>query len=256
MCKGCEKTPAMGDLMGCVMDNMDISGNFTCHPHSPIPSVYQAASIVRQLVESQRYCNVGTIMKKGGSGGGGAAQAGWPYSTIEHFASDCTSPGDLLVFLSPLHVNTANFHADNKVSVAIRDWNDDQVNDPLLVHRAVLLGNLTALPLYGEPGYTQYADCFFTKHPNAKAWEHMPSHQFRFHRFTHIETHYTGGFGNTHFIGWIDDASYRAAPSSNKCSAWAGCASSTEELCCPFDSDNNFRECCSHFDYHHDELVV
>ena len=69
--------------MVCVMINMDIEGNYTCHPHSGLPSKYQAASIVRQLVESQIYGNVGTVMKTGGSGGGGAAEAGFPYSTIE-----------------------------------------------------------------------------------------------------------------------------------------------------------------------------
>merc|ERR1719310_1203543 len=99
--------------MMCVMENMDISGNFTCHPHAPMPTTHQAASIVRQLVESQKYCNVGTVMRPGGVKGGGEAEAGWPYATIDHFASDCTSPGDLLLFLSPMHINTPNFEYSN-----------------------------------------------------------------------------------------------------------------------------------------------
>merc|ERR1711934_1079408 len=245
-CNTCSPTEPMEKVMGCVMINMDIEANYTCHPHSNIPSEYQAASIVRQLVQSQIYANVGTVMKEGGSGGGGAAEAGFPYSTIEHVAADCSSPGDMLLFLSPLHVNTANFHANNKVSIALRDWNDDRTKDPLMAHRMVLLGNLTALPSYGEPGYKQYADCFFAKHPDAREWEHIPSHNFTFHKFTHMATHYTGGFGDTHFIGWIDDDTYRAVPSSSDCSAWSGCGD-MKGKCCPFDGDNNFKECCGHF---------
>eukprot|EP01062_Namystynia_karyoxenos_P038166 TRINITY_DN27730_c0_g1_i2.p2 TRINITY_DN27730_c0_g1~~TRINITY_DN27730_c0_g1_i2.p2 ORF type:complete len:358 (+),score=159.45 TRINITY_DN27730_c0_g1_i2:78-1076(+) len=247
MCSGCNKTAKMENVMLCVMGNMQIMPPYDCHPHSPIPSPYLAASIVRQLVQNQTYCNMMTVMKEGGSGGGGAAEAGWPYGTIEHFAEDCTSPGNLLLFLSPLHVNTPNFEANNKVTIALRDWNDDKAVDPLLKHRMVLLGSLSVLPEYGQPGYQQYADCFFAKHPDARAWEHMPSHKFRFHRFTHLTTHYTGGFGDSHFIGWIDDSTYRAAPDTARCDAWAGCKAENATLCCPFDSDNNFRQCCGHF---------
>lgn len=64
------------------------------------------------------------------------------------------------------------------------------------------------------------------------------------YRPINFASHYTGGFGGTHYIGFIDVKMYEQAPESAQCAAWRGC-SELKGKCCPYDDDNAFRGCCA-----------
>jgi len=209
---------------------------------SPYPSAFQVASLARQLVKQEGWGNIATLTKVDDS-----TAAGFPFVSVDAIASDCAgtlgyTPGSLLLFISPLEENYKNYKESNKISIAVRDTKNQ--GNPLTLHRATFSGTFEELPEYKAANYKEIADCFFNVHPFARNWEYMPSHSFRFHRFTPTRIHWIGGFGNTHYIGPIDVELYKSAFEDSSCSAWPLCSDSLEGKCCPYDSDNAFRSCC------------
>ncbi|CEM10832.1 unnamed protein product [Vitrella brassicaformis CCMP3155] len=163
----------------------------------------EAAPLARGMVRSVGFGSLSTSIPVG-------SMKGYPYSSVDIYAEDvCTSSrGDLLFFLSPLEMNVINYMAEgnNKVSLAVRSP-DTSSPDPLFNARVTLLGNMTAV---ADPE-AGVRDCYFAKHPEAHAWEHLKSHKFSFWRFQPQAVHWIGGFGDRHYIGWIDVDIYRDA---------------------------------------------
>lgn len=218
-----------------------------------IPSEYQAASLARQLLRKRKEATIMTKLAAKDMGFGSELQD-YPFGQVELIAEDCDVehfPGSFLVFSSQLEVTTWSWvNYANNVSVHIREPIDpkDKSADPLLFHRFTAMGAMKPLPWYNTTGYKPIADCFFATHPDARAWEHFSTHDFRFYRFTPAAAshsiHYVGGFGNTHYIGGIRKEYYDQAPNSATCKAWSQCPA-TDDACCPRDNDNLFDECCA-----------
>merc|ERR1712071_445609 len=122
------------------------------------------------------------------------------------------------------------------------------VNNALLRHRATLVGILESnLPTNSSDSieYKQISDCYFARNPMAKSWEKF--HDFKFYRFVPEEIHYVGGFGGSHYIGWIDIHKYQNAPATDMCKDWGPACRAVDSTgttaCCPSDNDNAMHSC-------------
>ena len=91
----------------------------------------------------------------------------------------------------------------------------------MMRHRVSILGYLEMdLPVRPKknqdpnPEYEAIAECYFSKNPVAKSWEIMSvgAHAFKFYRFVPTQMHYVGGFGGSHYIGWLNVDMYQKAP--------------------------------------------
>lgn len=220
---------------------------------------------------------------------GDAAYLGWPFGQVELLAEDCDPKhsGSLLILGSQLETTFGSVLSYlNNVTISVRDSRfaasqsaealgrmraqhaasvarenkkasiktDAKAlgnhSDPLLYHRATLLGRLQLdLPTYNvsDPEYVAISECYLKKQPDAREWVGPSFHGFKFYRFIPQHVHYVGGFGNSHFIGWLDVAkNYNPAPDNSLCVNWgSACAATGKEACCPSDTDNHFEECCA-----------
>merc|ERR1712048_197008 len=98
-----------------------------------------------------------------------------------------------------------------------------------------------------ETEYNRISECFFEKNPIGRMWEPLPD--FKFYRFVPTQIHYVGGFGGSHYIGWLNMDMYKKAPKNGLCSDWGEeCRKLGEEngieFCCPVGLDNDMHECC------------
>lgn len=207
-----------------------------------IPSELQAASLSKQLLGRQ---SVGTLMVHlPDTAAPDSRFNGYPFGQVELLARSCDTNDDVFIFSSTLEVTTDAFvNHMNNVTISVREEIDDGSMDALLKHRFTILGHAEPQPRMHEPGYKPIADCFFGKHPDARAWEDLGGHAFRFYRIVPQAVHYVGGFGNAHYIGWIGEEKWKQAPASAMCKDWPGCPA-TEDKCCPYDDDNAMKECC------------
>jgi len=230
---------------------------FTKNVFSEKPTEFQVASLIKQLVEQETDASM--ITKLYDDRLAEEYQA-YPFGQIELIASDCTqTPGDeksgsLLIFASPL-TNTLDsvLNHENNCTFDVTDTKSNRtLQNPMMRHRVSLLGSLEMdLPKKignsSEPGYEEISECFFVKNPIGRMWEPLPD--FKFYRFVPSQMHYVGGFGGSHYIGWIDLEKYRYAPNSGRCEDWGDdCVATGEELCCPMDLDNDMHGCCQKFE--------
>eukprot|EP00392_Amoebophrya_sp_AT5.2_P015017 g15203.t1 len=231
-------------------------------PKRKIPTEFQAAALAKQLVNKQgfgtmmvRYLDravAGGVQPRETSTGSSNSFQDFPYGQVEQIAADCGNRKDIWVFSSPMELTLDSIlHHSDQVSFHVREPNaNDTLVDPMTKHRATFLGHLKPGPRFGEAGYAEVADCFFAKHPDAKAWEHLGGgHNFTFWSMAPEKIHYVGGFGNSHYIGDVSLSSYEQVPATPYCRDWKGCAANPlfqggEERCCPYDDDNGMRACC------------
>ena len=76
--------------------------------------------------------------------------------------------------------------------------------------RFSLIGHLEPLD-HGDADYDALAECFVTKHPDARYW--LPGnkvHRAEWARLVVTRIYWVGGFGDRAYIGWIPVESYRA----------------------------------------------
>ena len=80
-------------------------------------------------------------------------------------------------------------------------------------------------------------------------WEDI--HDFRFYKLVVSKIHYVGGFGGSHYIGWISPNLFQSVPKTSKCKDWgSSCDITGLEICCPMDNDNKMHNCCDKFNKH------
>ncbi len=214
----------------------------------PIPSALQAASIAKQILHD---ASTGVVMVRSSPRVFGDDFADFPYGQIELIAQDCETRKDVLLFSSPMELTYNSWDTyHNQVALHVREEvGRKRGEDPLVHKRFTLQGHVEKLPTKKEDPdvYRAISTCFFAKHPDARSWENLKSHAFRFFRFVPKKIHYVGGFGDTHYIGFIKEHLWDVAPDSKKCSAWPKCHNNTngDENCCPYDSDNAMQVCCT-----------
>ena len=230
---------------------------------SSIPTKFEAASLAKQLVAKNGVGDLVVDVKYNGET--------FPFARTDLYTMDCNNEnsdhlsGSILLFSTSLGVTISSLLTNSQQAAFSLHENFDeykQENSYQVVtkHRLTLVGNVEInLPKYGEPGYQEISECFFQKHPAARHWEGLGD--FRFYRLVPEKLHYVGGFGNNHFIGWLDIEDYRAAPVSEICYEWGDACKKVagEDIlkkCCPMDDDNLMHECCSKFGTSSDNLIV
>merc|ERR1719461_2818997 len=250
------------------------SASFT---YADWPSEFQAASLVKQLVEQETDASMITRLYDERLP---EEYMGYPYGQVELIASDCTQEigdaksGSMLIFASPM-TGTLNsvLNHENELSFDVRDTKSGRnLTNSMMRHRATLMGYLE-MDLPSKPGprenrtdpeYDAIAYCYFSKNPVAKSWEvvPIPGHGFHFYRFIPTQIHYVGGFGGSHYIGWLSLEKYQYAPSTPYCMDWgdscAAIAQNSETLCCPVNKDNKFHDCCMNLEksYNFDDEIT
>jgi len=213
---------------------------------SGIPTEFQAASLAKQLLGRQK---VGDMMVRFSPEqvGTETEYIDYPFGQVELYAQDCNTSKDIIIYASPLEQTIDSvMNYRNNVTFHVRDYNADYINDPLEKKRVTFMGYADLGPDKDDPEYEEFADCFFAKHPDARAWQNMKYHEFHFWRIIPKKIHYVGGFGDTHYIGWISEENWINAPASSSCLDWSfgGCPV-VDRPCCPYDLDNAMAPCCA-----------
>lgn len=89
---------------------------------------------------------------------------------------------------------------------------DGMPYDPLACIRFTFLGEFFQHP-YPSNGTEPQFLAFQEKHPAAMDWIKFSGHEFYIWEFWFYQIHYVGGYGNLHYIGYIDpDVYYNATP--------------------------------------------
>ncbi|TPX37164.1 hypothetical protein SmJEL517_g00896 [Synchytrium microbalum] len=158
----------------------------------------EASKAARYLVKSTKTGELSTIMADTAP-----VASGFPYSSVEYYVDDCTSSGDVLFFLATISTHAKNIRAGSNVSLSIRDLSHKRVR-PMSRARISLFGELSRVDNDAE--IDQAMKCFLKGHPDAKSW--YIAHDFNVFVLHVTNTHYIGGFGDKHFIGWISGDLY------------------------------------------------
>jgi hypothetical protein len=156
----------------------------------------------RQLVNT---CTFGTLitLQSGIPGQQDPKYAGFPFGSVASFADQDPSNGKPLLLLSQLERNVINFNDDARCSLAIQTPVEQLGDtDPMAAPRMTLLGTLIPVP---DDQYDQARKTYLNKHPSAM-WIDFPD--FGLYYFNSTDVYWVGGFGNEHYIGWVDAGSY------------------------------------------------
>jgi hypothetical protein len=156
----------------------------------------------RQLVNT---CTFGTLvtLQTGVPGQQDSKYAGFPFGSVASFADQEPSNGKPLLLLSQLERNVINYNDDSRCSLAVQTPVEQlEGNDPMAAPRMTLLGTLIPVP---DDQYDQAKKTYLAKHPTAM-WIDFPD--FSLYYFNATDVYWVGGFGNEHYIGWVDVNDY------------------------------------------------
>jgi len=157
----------------------------------------------RQMVNT---CTFGTLitLQTGIPGQQDPKYQGFPFGSVASFADQEPSNGKPLLLLSQLERNIINFNDDARCSLAIQTPVEDlQGTDPMAAPRMTLLGTLLPVP---DDEHEQARKTYLVKHPMAEMWIDFPD--FALFYFNSTDVYWVGGFGNEHYIGWVDAGDY------------------------------------------------
>ncbi|CAI2169647.1 18759_t:CDS:10 [Funneliformis geosporum] len=131
---------------------------------------------------------------------------GYPFGLLDYFSDDCPSTGNPLLLLSDYQKNIKNARSNEwKASLMIRKLSKDDTFFPVAEPRINLFGHLERVP---DDEVADAQKCFLAKHPRARFWIPGVGHEFYFYRFIVHNIYFVGGFGNKHYIGYINNELY------------------------------------------------
>jgi len=159
----------------------------------------------RSLVKLAAVGTLATLNVKDGSGAAGTA--GFPYASVAGFAD--FGDGRPVVLLSQLERNVINQESDPRCSLAI-PYPESLMNgtDVMASPRVTLMGRLRAVP---ADDHKTARTAYLAKHPQAEMW--IDFNDFALYFFEPLDVYWVGGFGGSHFIGWVAPADYfKATP--------------------------------------------
>ncbi|TIA93986.1 hypothetical protein E3P81_00479 [Wallemia ichthyophaga] len=175
-----------------------------------IEDEYKAAQLARHLVESVK--GVGTISTIFPSGD---ELEGHPFSLEVYYAS-CYNDGSLTLLSMPISQSYNNIIRDSHhratISVMPLDGSARASN-----YRVGLIGHVSFLDSHTSSGLGEEGErlrsCYLLDHPDSSIWlpPHGVPHQSYFVRFDIDRVWYIGGFGSSHYIGYIPLELYAAA---------------------------------------------
>ncbi|KAA1470385.1 hypothetical protein DENSPDRAFT_879669 [Dentipellis sp. KUC8613] len=188
---------AIGAL-GAVIDPGNASGT-AMHE-----TVKDAARISRQLIAGKTIGTMATIYPAEH-----ASLAGEPYSMQEYYAN-CHSNGSLTLILLPISRHSQNILKSSTHAASLSVW-----TDPPRASRArvSLMGNVTVLD-HTDPAGTAMRECYLKQHPDARWWipgDDDGAHLAYWARFDPHTVYFVGGFGDSHYIGYVPKQLYQSA---------------------------------------------
>jgi hypothetical protein len=165
----------------------------------------ESGELSRELAYSSFYGTLSTLQSEGA---GNPAVKNYPYGSVADIADEVPSSGMPLLLLSDLERNVMNLAQDPRCSLHL--WSTPQTvaqfkrpewYDVMTKPRTTLLGKLQDT---GSDQASQQA--YLAKHPESKAWANFSD--FTLYRFVVEDVYVVGGFGNNHYIGWVDAQQY------------------------------------------------
>jgi len=162
----------------------------------------------RMLVNQALTGHLGTIQTEAA---GAASIHDWPYSTVVDIG-DCDTAiagapqgsGAPFLLLSSMERSIINWKVIPKCSLSIQlPYTISNDTDAMMFPRTTLMGNLIPVP---DAAVQDVRDFYLTKHPMAEFW--IDFADFQFFQFNVSDLFVVAGFGNEHFIGWVDARTY------------------------------------------------
>jgi putative heme iron utilization protein len=167
----------------------------------------QAASIARSILQSAQLGELGTIQ----ANYKGHEVSGYPFVTTQFIAEDCSnSDGNPFFAIVTWGNHAKNIQANTKGSIFVREssWYLPQppADRGRLDHpRFTLFGTLSKIE---ADQYKHYDECFRFTHPDASDWM---LHDFQYYKLVVEDVNFIGGYGDRHYVGWIDKELYSKA---------------------------------------------
>ncbi|CAB4436059.1 unnamed protein product [Rhizophagus irregularis] len=172
------------------------------NPYKFVESEKDAAIISRNLVKEFGIGTLVTIMNHHEK----KDVRGYPFGLFDYFTDDCPSTGNPLLLLSDWQKSIQNARGNDwKASLMIRKLSNNDTFFPFAEPRLNLFGHLERV---SEDEVANVQKCFLDKHPRARGWLPGGGHMFYFYRFIVHDIYFVGGFGNEHYIGYIDSELY------------------------------------------------
>ena len=139
---------------------------------------------------------------------GSPGLANYPFGAISDFADDGTGRPIILMTDNERSVTNSKDYAPMSFFLhqppnATHDIYFPKTFEPIVLPRVTLLGKLSLVPA-DEVEHAQ--EIYLEKHPVAKAW--IGFSDFRLYYFNVEDIYYVGGFGTTHYLGWISAEQY------------------------------------------------
>ncbi|TFY71559.1 hypothetical protein EVG20_g1445 [Dentipellis fragilis] len=153
------------------------------------------------------------IDSEGGASGSAMREtvkdAGKPYSMQEYYAN-CHSNGSLTLILLPISRHSQNILKSPTHAASLSVW----TNPPRASRaRVSLMGNVTMLD-YSDPAGAALRECYLAQHPDARWWvpgDDEGAHLAYWARFDPHTVYFVGGFGDSHYIGYVPKQLYQSA---------------------------------------------
>ena len=173
----------------------------------------QASEIARSILSHTTLGELSTIMIARNS-----TVDNYPFATVEYIVDDCSRPGQLLMALVSWGHHATNVKANPNASVFIRNkyWYKKQANHRfrrvkkddrgLMDHpRFTAFGSLEPSP---DQNAAKTCLCFKLKDTR---W--MTGHLFILYTLDIKAINFVGGYGDEHYVGWLDMNDYFHRPS-------------------------------------------
>ncbi|KAL7412024.1 pyridoxamine 5'-phosphate oxidase-domain-containing protein [Mrakia frigida] len=166
----------------------------------------EAASSARRMVIDQSTGTLGTVFPASAPLG----LEGRPFSLMEYQAPHPKIPSSILYLLMPISTSVKNILGnEGKATVTLANKEGTASKE-----RVALIGTVTPEHNLTIADAASYTAQYLKYHPDAAGWlptsTHSPHASF-WATFTPEEIYYVGGFGDTHYIGWIERELWEAA---------------------------------------------
>jgi len=159
----------------------------------------------RQMLR-RTLCGTLITLQAGTPGNQASGFNGHPYGSIACFADNEPSTGMPLLLLTEIELNVINSNADPRVALAISTPLDQlDGNDPMIMPRMTLMGTLQPVE-YQDIAAAKKV--YVAKHPQSAMWINFIDFSLFYLDVTDV--YWVGGFGDSHYIGWIDSETYKA----------------------------------------------
>ncbi|CAE7811675.1 CREG1 [Symbiodinium microadriaticum] len=167
----------------------------------------ESGELSRELIFRSFYGTLSTFQSEAA---GGAGVQDYPFGSVADTADEEPSTGRPLLLLSNLERNVINMKSNPKVSLeftslpeTIREFEHPDYYDIMTKPRTTLLGTLTPVP---ADELEAARATYLKKHPKSAAW--ISFSDFTLYRMNIEDVYCVGGFGNSHYIGWIAPEQY------------------------------------------------